>query len=336
MTEKPAKPIPPDDTENSTPRGRSRASQGRGWLNIYNAAHRIISSRPDDHLSTVVADLRELDISRKDPNRFYRTRELANPIGKAILEKADHSLDDSFYFPTVSSSKYSVSTVSNIRYMLDLCMRPDTTAVMELGSGWSCNLFQMFIGWGATRSRKTIYYGGEYTREGQKTGKFIAKIEDSLQYRGFNFDYRSPDVRFLKRQRGHILLFTTHSVEQVDIIDPTLFEQLAELEQDVTVVHFEPVGWQRDKTLHDARIAADDAFFESLGKNINKGLTGPKKVIENSAWWSWRLNYNTNLLGIIDDLEKRNLITLVNRYYDYAGAANIFNPSSLIHYEFKR
>ncbi len=67
MIEKSAKAIPPDDTEKSTPKGRSRASQGRGWLNTYNAAHRIIFSRPDDHLSTVVADLRELAISRKNP-----------------------------------------------------------------------------------------------------------------------------------------------------------------------------------------------------------------------------------------------------------------------------
>ncbi len=328
---------PPSAEAGSTiPKGRTRASQGRGWLNIYRAAQNIISTRPDDHLSSVVAELRELDISRKDPNRFYRTRELVNPIGKAILAKADHKLDNTFYHPTVTNSRYSVAGVSNARYMLEHCMRPDTTAVMELGSGWSCNLFQMFIGWGATRSQKTIYYGGEYTAEGQRTGKYIARIDDKLQYRGFNFDYREPDLRFLKNQRGHILLFTTHSVEQVDIIDPVMFEHLAELEHDVTVVHFEPVGWQRDETLYNARINGDDAFFENLGENINKRLTSKRKVIENSAWWSWRLNYNVNLLQIIADLESRNLITVQNREYDYAGAANIFNPSSLIHYEFNR
>lgn len=322
--------------ENKMPGGRSRASQGRGWMNIFKVAQRIRNTRPDDGLATILAELRELDISRKDPNRFYRTRELANPIGEAILGKAEQSLANRFYHPTVINSQYSISAISNIRYLLEHCMRPDTTAVMELGSGWSSNLFQTFIGWGATRSERTIYYGGEYTAEGQRTAKYIARAEEKMKYRGFSFDYREPDVTFLKRQKGHILLFTTHSVEQVDIINPVLFDQLAALEQDVTVVHFEPVGWQRDKTLYDARIAHDDAFFEELGARINDDIGSDRKVMENAAWWSWRLHYNVNLLNIVNGLEADGTISMKQVEFDYAGTANVFNPSSLIHYEFNR
>lgn len=168
---------------------------------------------------------------------------------------------------------------------------------MELGSGWSSNLLQLYIAHGTTRSKKIIYYGGEDTREGQICAKLLAGFDTGLAYRSFQFDFDKPNIEFLQRQRGHILLFTSHAIEHAEVLNPALFEQLKAISNPVTVVHFEPVGWQRDADLVKARDRKDAVLFEKLGVRALAGdLTS---LSENAAWWSWRCNYNVNLLGLI-------------------------------------
>lgn len=314
-------------------RARSKASQGKGWTSVLNSAKRIVAARPDDHLSSILAELRELNISRKDPGRYYRVKEMVAPVGTAILKSERRTVDDGFYFPDVSNGNYRISAISPIRYLSQL-IRPDTTGVMELGSGWSSNLFQLYIAHGATRSKKIVWYGGEYTKEGQICAKFIANREEPMNFRSFSFDYRNPDVTFLMRQRGHILLFTSHSIEQVDVINPSLFEQLREIANAVTVVHFEPVGWQRFPELLRRREENDAEGFEAIGRRALAGDVS--SVAENAAWWSWRLEYNKNLLPIVRGLEAEGACRMVRDAYDFSGHANVLNPSTLLHYEFVR
>lgn len=314
-------------------KGRTKASQEKGWKSVLNVAKRFAAERPDDHLSSLLAELRELNISRKDPGRYYTIRDAVKNIGEGILSKEGKALGDDFYYPDVRNGKYALGHISPIRY-LSKFIRPNTTAVMELGSGWSSNVFQLYIAHGKTRSKKIIYYGGEYTKEGQVCGKFLASLEPGLNYRAFQFDYRNPNVEFLQRQRGHILLFTTHSIEQVDVINPSLFAQLKAIPNPVTVVHFEPVGWQRDADLVRAREANDADFFENLGKQAVDGDLSSQ--VNNAAWWSWRLEYNTNLLRIVEGLEREGSIRMRRLEYDYNGQANVLNPSTLVHYEFVR
>lgn len=327
----------PDDTED-TPiqtqgRARSKASQSKGWSSITTKAKRLIATRPDDHLSSILAELREVNIGRIDPIRYYNIRDIVRPIGANIMAEQGLTLEDSFHYPNVTNSAYSLGSISPIRYLAKL-IRPTTTGIMELGSGWSSNLFQLYLAYGATRSKKKIYYGGEYTREGQIAAKVLAAHEPQMNYRAFSFDYRDPDVTFLARQKGHILLFTSHSIEQVDVINPELFEQLRAIPNPVTMVHFEPVGWQRDSALLARREAQDTDYFEGLGAQALAGRID--SVIENSAWWSWRLEYNKNLLPILQRLEEQKAIRMVKRAYDFSGVANVLNPSTLLHYEFIR
>jgi hypothetical protein len=314
-------------------RGRSRASQGNGWTSVLNSAQRFYKNRPDDHLSSLLAELRELNISRKDPGKYYRTKEMVSKIGFNVLRQYEKSVDDDFCHPTVRNSEYALGHISTIRY-LSRFIKPTTTGIFELGSGWSSNLFQLYIAHGATRSKKLIYYGGEYTKEGQLCAKYIASKEPQMNYRAFQFDFRKPNLEFLKRQRGHILIFTSHAIEQVDIINASLFEQLKALPNEVTVIHFEPVGWQRVPALMKMRNQNDEASFEEIGQKATNGDIG--SVTRNSAWWSWRLEYNKNLIPIITKLEKDKDIIIRRTEYDFDGVANVLNPSSLIHYDFRR
>jgi len=188
-------------------------------------------------------------------------------MAQTLVDDKEATLDNPLYYPNIVNGQYTLSPVSPIRYLSQF-IRSDTTAVMELGSGWGSNLFQLYLVRGATRSKRTIYYGGEYTREGQICSKFIATRDEHLKFRAFNFDFRAPDVTFLCRQKGHILLFTNHSIEQVDEINPDLFDQLREIANDVTVVHFEPIGWQRKVELVEKRENDDRSFFQDIATSV--------------------------------------------------------------------
>lgn len=327
------KPAPGTVVGQTQAKARSKASQEKGWNKIHAAARKIVAERPRDHLSSILAELRELNISRKDPGNFYRVKEMATPIGNGIMGTAGRDVADKFHYPDVREGGYTTGSISPIRY-LSRQIRPETSGVMELGSGWSSNLFQLYIAHGATRSSNIIYYGGEYTKEGQVCAKFLAAREQQMKYRSFYFDYRNPDISFLVRQKGHVLLFTSHSVEQVDLINSEMFQQLKDIPNPVTVVHFEPIGWQRHAHLMEKREAGDKAYFEAIGEKVLAGELGD--VSENSAWWSWRLEYNKNLIPLVDGLEAEGTIRIIRKAWDFGGAANILNPSSLIHYEFVR
>ncbi|MFT4954808.1 MAG: hypothetical protein ACI8U3_001182 [Brevundimonas sp.] len=314
---------------------RTKKSQGTAWGKIGDKIDKISSARPDDHISTILAEMRELDIGRPDPNSFYRKRELVQPLGKAVLKRVGKTYDDFFIYPDVTNGQYTTSAVSSIRYLMG-CVRDDTTAIVELGSGWSVNLFQIYVGLGQTRSKTIDYHGAEYTDEGQAAARRLAAHDGKINYHAHSFDYRNPDISFLNDVKGHILVFTRHSIEQVDVIDPRLYDMLAALDAEVTLVHIEPTGWQRDKTLLYRRKAKDNRFFEDIGGLMLSEVSSRRRQLENAAWWSWRLDYNLNLSTIIGQASKKGQIRIVRREYDYVAAANILNPSSLYHLEFVR
>lgn len=326
-------PASPPAPAAAPPKGRTKKSQGVAWQKIADRIDNFVTQRPEDHIATFLADLRELDIGRKDPNHFYRTRELVQPLGKAILGAIDRTYDDPFYYPDVTAGRYSTSTISPIRYLMG-CVRPDTTAIVELGSGWSVNLFQLYVGLGRTRSRKIAYHGAEYTDEGQAAARRLADHDGAIDYHAHGFDYRKPDISFLDDATGHVLVFTRHSIEQVDLIDPKLYDMLQKLKAQVTLVHIEPTGWQRDPILVTRRKKKDDSFFEDLGKLVAEDVASARRQLENAAWWSWRLDYNINLTSIISMYYRNKKLRVVRREHDFAAIGNVLNPSSLYHLEF--
>ncbi|PSJ54281.1 hypothetical protein C7I84_24170 [Mesorhizobium ephedrae] len=313
-------------------RGRSKESQGESWQRVLDKVEKFVVERPDDHIASLLARFRELDIGRKDPKLFYKKTNLVRPLGERIAASGGYDLDDTLYYPDVCEGRYTTSTVSVIRYLMG-CIRSDTRAVVEFGSGWSSNLFQLYVALGTTRSRRIHYHGAEYTDEGQECGRKIAKHDGKINYTAHPFDYRKPDASFLKDCKGHVLVFTKHSVEQVDLIDPDLYEQLWQLQADVTLVHFEPVGWQRSSALMARRAADDDKFFDKIGERLGGDVKSVDRQMANAAWWSWRNAYNTNLLSIVEDYTAREKFKLVKREYDFSGTANVLNPSTLLHLE---
>jgi len=314
-------------------KGRSRESQGRHWQKVSDIVDKLIATRPSDHISSYLAELRELDVSRKRPSSYYQKRPTLMPLGDEVLKDFGRTTQDGFYYPNVVGGRYLPSTISPIRYLMG-CVRKDTRAIVELGSGWSCNLFQIYVGIGKTNSKRIGFFSAEYTREGRDCATKLATHDGDIKHRAIAFDYRQPNLAFLEKVNGHILVFTRHSVEQVETIDPSLYDILHRLQASVSLVHIEPVGWQRDSALMERRLAGDSAYFAELGRHIVQDINSESRQIENAAWWSWRLGYNVNLTAMMEDTVQNGRARLVRREYDFSGIANVLNPASLYHLEF--
>jgi len=320
------------EAASSGPEGRTKASQEKGWQKVRHKIEHLVATRPRDHLASLLAQLRELEIGRANPADFYAKRDVIRPLAQNLFARDDRPFNDGFYHPDLRAGRFVVSSISPIRYLMK-CVRPDTQAIVELGSGWSANLFQLYVGLGFERTRKIRFHGAEYTKEGQACAEILARHDGEIIFRSHNCDYRTPNVGYLRPYRKHVLVYTRHSIEQVDYISPELYDMLRALDARVTLVHIEPVGWQRRADLMERRRANDAAFFHAIGRSIMTDPAAVERPVENASWWSWRMNYNVNLLGIVDDNVRRGQARQIKREYEFAVPANILNPSTLVHLE---
>ncbi len=117
---------------------------------------------------------------------------------------------------------------------------PETDLVVELGSGWGRNLLLTWLAGGPASAR---YVAAEYTEAGRRVAARLAALEPGLDLASVPFDYKAPDLRPIGTGR-HALVFTAHSIEQIACLPDAMTAEVRRLAQEVTCVHFEPVGWQ--------------------------------------------------------------------------------------------
>jgi hypothetical protein len=125
------------------------------------------------------------------------------------------------------------------KWVVDLC-REDHDCIVELGSGLGRNIFEIYFNGGPA---KATYFAGEFTESGRSVTEKLASLIPELDIRACAFDHRKPDFSFLNGHRS-VLMFTCHSIEQVDRIPDDYFETLAGAAENVTCIHFEPFGFQ--------------------------------------------------------------------------------------------
>lgn len=312
---------------------RSKASQDKSWAGIAQKMRANIEAFPKDNIASHMVRLRELEFSRPNPNAFYLKRDLAREFGQNVLATIDKTLDNPLFFPDVQAGQYRAAPISAMTYLLK-AMPSEVTDIIEFGSGWGANLFQLYVGLGGTRASNVRFHGAEYTDSGQAAAAVLAEVEDDLDLRGYSFDYRAPDLSEIDFKGNHVFAFTRHSVEQVDEISPDLYAQLHALGKTVTLVHLEPVGWQRNPDMLQRRRENDAAYFEEIGRNFSNRIHSVVQQQSNAAWWSWRLDYNKNLTPIINDFIGQGKARMVLEALDIAAVGNALNPTSLFHLEF--
>jgi hypothetical protein len=125
-------------------------------------------------------------------------------------------------------------------YIIDYCDEHGPfDAIVELGCGYGQNLFKIYYHGGL----KIPYFGGELSASGVSLAGQIASLEPKHSFTFFPFDHFKPDLKPLPAF-GKILVFTMHSIEQVNRIGVSLFQTIAQAAKSVTCLHFEPFGFQ--------------------------------------------------------------------------------------------
>jgi hypothetical protein len=117
---------------------------------------------------------------------------------------------------------------------------PRTSMVVELGSGWGQNLLDLYLAGGPRTAR---YYALEPTEEGRECVEFLANLAPDLELTALPFDFEEPRYE-LPTDNEHVLVFTCHSIEQITELPLEAITGLFGLGASLTVVHFEPIGWQ--------------------------------------------------------------------------------------------
>jgi hypothetical protein len=174
--------------------------------------------------------------------------------------------------------------------------RKETKAVIDLGSG---NGEQIMWIWNEARLRGRRFYACEFSEAGRRTTRLLASLDPRIKIETRFLDYRNPDLSGLKRRDGHVLVYSTHSIEQVSEVSPALIGQLCDLAPEVTGVHFEPIGWQFASN-------PDEPFIKAHRERCAEH------------------NYNTNFWSLLKDNEKRGLIRIDVAEPYYMGFA--YNP----------
>ena len=184
-------------------------------------------------------------------------------------------------------------------------IEPDTANIIELGSGYGRNLFRIWLNGGPA---KASYLGFEYTEAGRRCSDFLASLEPNIPYRAVPFDYHNPSIEGFDRQAKTFVL-TSYSIEQIPLIRQDVFDRILAIPGFYRAVHIEPVGWQR-----------------TLPKDLDREERTLLRDMEQSAR---ALHYNTNLLQILEKMERAGRIVIDERKYDFlAHRPNL--PGSVI------
>ncbi len=149
--------------------------------------------------------------------------------------------------------------------VLEAC-RPDTTRIIELGSGWGFNLMQA---WTRGGPRSARYIAAEYTQAGRDCAAALAELAPEMEFEAHALDYHRIEDCTIAPAQGHTLVFTAQSIEQIPHLSAEVLRFIGQLGDHVTCVHFEPVGWQLTADDKDAQRASRDSYSKANDYNQN-------------------------------------------------------------------
>ena len=180
------------------------------------------------------------------------------------------------------------------------CVRPDTSLVVELGSGWGFNLLQFWCKGGPRDAR---YVAAEFTAAGRQCTEELAALDPKLKLTTTALDYHDALATKIEKTDGHALVFSCQSLEQIPKVKPEVLQFIASLGSTVTCVHVEPIGWQ-------------------MG-------TGEGPFAERRRAYAERHDYNRNLWDVLQAEQVAGTLSIQRAVPDFVGV-NPDNPVSAI------
>ena len=231
--------------------------------------------------------------------------------------------------------------------------REQIDCIVELGSGTARNLFSLFEAAGPELGASLEMHACEFTTAGRELTERLRKLTPGIDLSVHAFDYFKPDLSFLK-DRPNVLFFTVFSVEQIPVLGRRVIDEMLQRSGSCWCFHFEPVGWQFDQQLCDWRQRMDspsrkrlssvsrklaraaDSVFKTRLRDSSSGISlqredigRPDRVSSNAAKMSARMDYNTNLVSLLHELDREAVIG-IEREEVNANGDNPFNPASII------
>lgn len=208
----------------------------------------------------------------------------------------------------------AISRAAVADLLLGYC-RPETARIIELGSGWGANLFNL---WFAGGPRTAEYVALEYTAAGRETAALLAATDAALALRTAPFDYFKPELSAYV-STDSTLVFTCHSIEQITALGDAIFDALLALPGLDCVVHIEPVGWQLDS----------GTPWEPVMTALS-WITPPTLSLAVEERRRTRAKrYNTDLVPRLRALERTGRIAIERIERNFV-APNPFNPGTVI------
>lgn len=181
---------------------------------------------------------------------------------------------------------------------------PDMDCIVELGSGYGRNLFELYLNGGP---HPVKMFAGEVTETGRALADELKVLEPALDITVVPFDYTQPDFSFLGKNRlKNVLFFTRHSIEQVERVPRELFTGMIAAAEKVTCLHFEPFGFQLNK---------ESRYEGPISVEQEKFIT--------------RMHWNANLVESVQALADEGKLTLRHSYKNVIGEDPV-SPTSIM------
>lgn len=176
-----------------------------------------------------------------------------------------------------------------------------TASIVELGSGWGEHLCNIWCEGGPTHA---TYYACEIAEFGRRCAETLASLDQGLHLESPHFDYLHPEFPTIPRPQDDVVVYTVHSVEQVEELPAEFVSTLCALGDNVRAMHIEPIGWQ---------------MYEESKKNA--------VTLRHQARCTEK-NYNKNLWRLLKRAEAEGLIAIDCAIPNLFGTD--YNPASYI------
>lgn len=175
---------------------------------------------------------------------------------------------------------------------------PNIKRVIELGSGWGKNLFNLFK-FGTPLA--TEFIALELTETGREiTRALAAHCAPTMRISAKEFDYYKPDFSFLSDNKP-TAIFTHHSIEQMPEISGQLLDSILAIPGFSCAVHMEPCGFQ----------IPTNNWLENGNLKLMRGIDTRNRNFAAAR------NQNTNLYPLLRQYEREGKISIrsVQKYF---------------------
>ncbi|MDP9014358.1 MAG: hypothetical protein M3O41_17195 [Pseudomonadota bacterium] len=181
-----------------------------------------------------------------------------------------------------------------------LALADGADAIIELGSGWGFNLFNLWL-YGGPRGAR--YFALEYTEAGRSCTERLAALQPDLAITTLPFDYHAVDLASLGRFSGRVFVYTCFSIDQIPHLSAAVYLALRKLADRVDGMHFEPAGWQMDG----------------------------ERCVGSSHRYAEQHDYNRNLWSLLNQLQEEGILRIEAHTPELFGQ-NPENSASMIYW----